>query len=654
MKQRPGSPSPRVSPAVSTPAHASSGSPPGTGTGEESSNAPSVRLGIEAAHLAPDHPTTLICHDLEARRYLSHPAFQADLARCCGGRLVGEREDRPSEVDVPVDTFEHHGFVFGATGMGKTCLIFCLLIALVSLGHSALILDVKGELLALVLAWAAASGLAPERVHLWDPRRPELPGWNPLIKGLPSGQAVADLVHLLERSFPTTGPRMREVMMNSLVFIGSLPAPSIYEMRALLLYDQYRKARLREPAHPADVWSFRESVTYLRDVLGNWSPSERIQSITPVLHRLEELLRNPFLRSLLCARRNTLDLASLWRKQALVLVRLDPAVLGLPAAEWLASLLVSQIYATAQRAPGPVPLLLACDELSLLERLVGHVLARIVAAARSQNLRLLLACQYLAQLSEQLRESLLANAGFLASFRLGHTDARVLAASLAAGTVPSLSRLTVGIERPGREMGPPRSEWRHPIRDARGRPLRVNRALWPLFPRHARGRTALRGLREFMRLGPGSRLYVCAPDTGRPVELGRYVAGLPDDCFWVEGPDLRLVLRLPVPRVTGAERSTEADWARAWTGCLQALPRQHAVIRVGGGATRVVRIVDVPAARVDPDRLDAFAAAAMAANAQRPAEIEANLRRRQEAVEELALGQLGTWQETEEEDDSIA
>ena len=130
-----------------------------------------------------------------------------------------------------------------------------------------------------------------------------------------------------------------------------------------------------------------------------------------------------------------------------MLVHLDSAALGDEGARLLGGLMAHQLLRTAMRADGPVPVVLALDEMGVSEEFVGGAAAKILAIARSRGLRLLVACQHLAQLSDGLRQALLANAAVQAFFRLGHADARLAAASLSAGTGERVSRVAVDVAK---------------------------------------------------------------------------------------------------------------------------------------------------------------------------------------------------------------
>jgi hypothetical protein len=648
-----------LSPRSRTPVPSSSG-PRRTGTrGNLTGQGSVIPVGTYTTRLAQPAPV-VICEDPLLQRHLERPWFRAYLAHHLGFPVATPEPLTQQTATLSTALLARHGLAGGMTGSGKTRWELHIIKSLIADGHSVLAIDPKGELMDRLLAWAIASGLAPEQITLLDPRRPEagVPGWNPALTGIPLSQAVRDFVDLLEQAHPTSwGPRLRDLLVNGLSLVWSHPNLSLYELSILLIDEAYREALLRQPVTSAEPLAYDVAQTFFQYEFGRLSRSERAQAIGPVLNKIRELLRSPFLRPLLCSARNTLSLPGLWQQPGLVLVRLDRTVLGLEGARLLGGMLVHALYHTALRVTGPTPVALVIDELPLLEKLTGGVLTEILAVARSQNLRVMVAFQHFDQLSESLRAALLGNTAIQAYFHMGYPDARLVAASLAPGTEPAVSRVTATVDHLDRETGlPAMSEWHHQIKDPNGRPLRLAPGLWQRHPPSAwKGRDGVRHLQALAAASGVSRLYVQTPDAGEPVELSHYVTGLPDRDYWIAGPaPLQLTVAFPRPRLTAVQRCGETEAARYWTRCLMELPVQHAVLRLAGSTPGVVRVVDVPAPQVDPARQERFVAAVMAANAQSPAEIEATLRQRQAAVERLAIGHSDTWEEPDDDDGSIA
>jgi len=461
----------------------------------------------------------VLCDAPELRRHVDQPWFRAHLAEQLGlpldavavqpGPNAGHSDtsahsSRKTAATVTHDLLGRHTCLVGATGSGKTRLALHLLAEQIQAGCSVVLLDPKAETLLHLLALAKKAGIAPQQVTLLAPQPQEswqssggeasgsllggligvVPGWNPLdprASGIAPAQAAADFVSVLSQSTASWGPRLQDILTNALIVIGT-HGLSLFELARFLQRDDYRDNLLATA--PATLpfsgrVAYGEAHAFFTDEFGAWSRTERASAVAPVMNKVRELLRSAFLRSLLCARRNTLDLASLWQHQRLVLVHLDRTSLGDEGARLLGGLLTHHLYRTALRVEGPVPVVLSLDEMGVSEQFVGKAAGEILAVARSRNLRLLVACQHLAQLSDELRTALLANTAVRVFFRLGHADAKVVASSLAAGVGERVTTVSADVAKRDTKTGLPYlTSASHVLLNASGEALRVSVAAW--------------------------------------------------------------------------------------------------------------------------------------------------------------------------------
>lgn len=587
-------------------------------------------------------PLEIVCQDPALRPHATRPWLRAYVARQTGfqvasaPRAVGRRAPAKGDpAQAPDWAQARHTLIAGSSGGGKSMLCECMLCGLLARGHSAVIIDPKFETIARLAARAREAGVPPGRITVVSPRVAFTPGWNPFQAGIPPAQAAADFVALIARSNLSWGVRLGDLLMNACI-VAAAHGLSPYEMVQILTREGYVQALLgADPPGPPSA-AYAEASDFFRSEFLTWARSARADAVSAVTNKTRELLRNEFLHGLLCARRNTLRLSDLWEGQRVVLVHLDRAALGEEGARLLGGLVASSLFRTALRASGKTPVTLLLDELATAEHFIGETLIDIATTARSYNLRLVAACQHLAALSPPLRSALLGNTAVQAFCRLGPDDARMVAASLAAGTTPRLARLQADVaERSPGTGRPVLATWRHTLRDASGHAVRLSPAAWDrlrwdgLF-----GGDALASLVGSI---PGAgRVYVHAADSGRPEEARRYVAGLSPEEFWLEGPaPLALVVAFPKPRLSGALRATEADAARAWTRALQDMPVQHAAFKVAGQPAVVMRVTDMDAPLAGAGRLLEDAARA---NGQGAAEVAEAARWRREQVARAVKG----------------
>ncbi len=600
---------------------------------------------LEDNRIADGGFPAVVCHDPVLQPHLDRPWLRAWIGRELG--LAPPRKNQPARTaTVEAADLACHCTAIGTSGSGKSRMAELMIGQLLGRGQSLIALEPKLQTIRQIAAQAQAAGLSPEQVVILSPRAPGgVPGWNNFLTELPATENAEDFCAVVAGNATSWGPRLADILAN-MAHVVAAHRLSVFELMRCLRDPEYLGALLERPPAGRQTAAYLEAADALKHEFLAGSRSARAESVGAVTNKIRKTLRNDFLKALLSARSNTLDLSRLWKRQGVVLVHLDRASLGEEGAGFLAGLVASSLFRTSLRVSGPVPVTLALDEIATAEHFVGETLANIATFSRSANLRLLAAAQNMSQMSGPLREALL-SANVQISFRLSPADARTVATSLAAGTESSVVRVRAEAQPPRRQGGPaPHSTWRHLLRDASGRPLRLDPAAWERLQADALFRLPGTGgansgedpLGTISRLAARhgvARLYVRAADTGEPVEVRRYVAGLKPASYWVEGPrPLWLAVSFPTPRLTGAERRGEADAARSWIRILQGLPKQHAVLRVGGGNLVVMRVADVPETSLES--VGPYLAAALRANGQSAEEVEACAHARREAVVRLA------------------
>jgi len=554
------------------------------------------------------------------------------------------------EASVPDEALRRHSCVFGSAGSGKSRLTLHLIAEQMKQGCSVLALDPKSKTIEYLIACAREAGVPQERTVVLDPAAHDVgpPGWNPLQIDIPAAQAAVALVSILKQSNDSWGPRLGDILTSALILL-SAHGLTLYELPRFLTRADYRDGLLRLPRPSRGCLAggqaaFTEAWEFFAREFSVWAPGDRTAAISPVLTRTRTLLGSDFFQALLCARRNTLDLASLWQKQGAVFVHLDDGTLGDDGAQLLGGLLAHHLYLTAMRAPGPVPVILALDELGKQEKFVGAALLKIAMVARQQNLRLLVATQHLGSLSPELRDALLTSSQFQAFFQLGHDDAALVARRLVPDAAEPLRRVTARVASRDHASGQAaRSSWRHEILGSRGQSLRLDATTWLEFRREqmlaAPGEEySLRRLQELAEVSGVPRLYVRAADTGDFVALAKYLAGLPETEYWFEGPaPLELVVSFPTPQFVHPQKRSHSDLVARWTGVLDKLPERHAALSVWHGDPDLVRIADVSVPEGSSSD-EEWSRSVRYANSQTWNEIEGTRTWRAEEIERIASG----------------
>jgi hypothetical protein len=569
------------------------------------------------------------------------------------------------DASVPDSALGHHAAIVGKTGSGKTRLGLRLIAEQLRLGRSLVMLDPKTGTVDYALDAARKAGVPPDRVTVVTPGdlSAGVPGWNPLGAGMPVHLAAAELVSILSSLYGSAwGPRLGDILTSALTVLAAKRL-SIFELQAFLTSDAYRANVLDERPgglSAEDAVAYRVAEDSFRREFDLWTKADKTAAVNPVLNKTRGLMRSAFFQYFLCARENSFDFADLWRRQEVVLVHIDDSVLGSDGSSLLSGMVARCLHNTAMRVghPGANPVVLCVDEMGVQNPFLTDSLAKILAVAREKNLRLMAVCQFLGQVSPNLRQALLTQSMVQAFFMLGDGDAEIVAGALAAEEEDYVADATVREESVDRDTGLPNLvKWSQPVLDGSGNGIDVDPAMWErmrrrdLFAPLAKGPfvrpSPIDDLRRMAAASGIPRLYVICPDTGQPIELGRYLDGVSDVDFGFQGPrEVTLEITVPRPKVTNVGKASAAERTRIWARELRKLPGRQAVFRIRDGKSSPlrIRVADVPdMAQVETDRAQAYGREALRLRGRSVDEADQEMRDRVAAIDDyLKLPQPAT------------
>jgi len=357
------------------------------------------------------------------------------------GALLGEAQGRRGrrEVRLADPDLARHLYVCGKTGVGKSTLLETLVRDLGRSGSGVALIDPHGDLVDKLkddFGW--------RRRVVFDPLSGSCPGLDPLWNdGSIRGQerALERLTAILWRLFPpeymgAEFDRHARALLLPLIHAGE-PLESVVRMDA---DEDFRRRMVDQLVEDDPVHA--EVQRFWRREVPQWSSSERSEMRGFTLSKFQSLLRSPAMRRACGAGRPQLDLGSVADHHQVLLARLPQGELGPVTAWFLGMLLMSRlqdaVFARASRpAQDRTPFPVVIDEF---QNFVGgggfgytrsdRTLGPLLSEGRKYGLRLVLANQYLSQLDEGTRASILGNVGNLIVFRTGGADAELLAEEL--------------------------------------------------------------------------------------------------------------------------------------------------------------------------------------------------------------------------------
>ncbi|MBI5771956.1 MAG: type IV secretion system DNA-binding domain-containing protein [Verrucomicrobia bacterium] len=340
-------------------------------------------------------------------------------------------------ADVPfglgVADARRHTYILGQTGSGKTTLLKSILLQLIAAGQGVALLDPHGD-----LAEELLDHFPPARADdlvYFDPADADFPvGFNPLANVPPAERPLvtAGLISAFKSIWRDSwGPRLEYILAHTLAALLEAQNTSLLGVNRMLSDEGYRAWIVRQVRDPfvRAFWT---------DEFARYDPRFLREAIAPIQNKLGQLLLSPLLRNILGQVGPKVDLRFMMDHRRVLIANLGKGRLGAEPANLLGALLAAQFqHAAMTRANRPEAE--RCDFNLVIDEFHNFTtdsLATALAEARKYRLSLTLAHQYLDQLTPETRSAVFGNVGTLVAFRVGFSDARVLAEEFGGAFAP--------------------------------------------------------------------------------------------------------------------------------------------------------------------------------------------------------------------------
>ncbi len=333
----------------------------------------------------------------------------------------------------PADA-RQHAYLIGKTGSGKTTLLRNMILQHLHLGHGLALLDPHGDLADELLdhfpTWRA------DDLVYFHPGDLEFPIGLNLLANVPRDDrhlVASGIVGAFKSIWRDSwGPRMEYILYNALLALLDCQNVSLLGVNRMLTDERYRAWVIRQVKDPF-VRGFWE------DEFAGYDPRFVREAIAPIQNKIGQFLMNPPIRNILGQVQSKIDFRFMMDTGRVFIANLSKGKLGADKANLLGSLLTTQFQLAAMsRVDTPEDdrrdFHLFIDEF---HNFTTDSFAAILAEARKYRLCLTLSHQYLDQLSPEVRQAVFGNTGTMIAFRIGHSDAELLAKEFANTFQPS-------------------------------------------------------------------------------------------------------------------------------------------------------------------------------------------------------------------------
>lgn len=321
---------------------------------------------------------------------------------------------------LPIDRLRHL-WVIGKTGSGKSTLLANLICQDLQRGEGLALLDPHGDLVDAVLPFIPQHRI--KDVLWFAPADRSYPvSFNVFRQGrrphADTALLTSQLVSVFKKYWADSwGPRLEHILRNAILAVAPDPRATLLFLYRFLT-DEKLRAKVTENLPDPVVRQFwrKEFPGYGRNL--------QSEAVAPALNKLGAFVAHPVVRNIIGQERSRVDLIELMTSRGILLANLATGHIGEDASHLLGGLLLTAMQLSAMERPrGGAPLYVYVDEF---QHFVTDSLATMLSESRKFGLGLILAHQYLAQLTDSVRDAVLGNVGSMMIFRIGATDAALL------------------------------------------------------------------------------------------------------------------------------------------------------------------------------------------------------------------------------------
>lgn len=328
---------------------------------------------------------------------------------------------------IKEDDRRRHFYVVGKTGTGKTTMIQNMAIQDIQNGRGVAIVDPHGEFAEEVLKAVPASRI--NDVIYFNPADQEWPiAFNVMEKVDTEYRHLiaSGLVGVFKKIWADSwGPRLEYILRNAILALLEYPGSTLLGVTRILVDKNYRERVVEKISDPV-VKSFWV------DEFTKWNDRVLQEVISPIQNKVGQFLSSALIRNIVGQTKSAFNIRDLMDEEKVIIMNLSKGRIGEDNSALLGAMMITKIQLAAM-ARVDVPeeerkdFYLYVDEF---QNFATDSFANILSEARKYRLNLILAHQYIGQLttdtSTKVRDAVFGNVGTLATFRIGAEDAEFL------------------------------------------------------------------------------------------------------------------------------------------------------------------------------------------------------------------------------------
>lgn len=321
---------------------------------------------------------------------------------------------------IKTDDRRRHVYVVGKTGMGKTTLLENMILSDIYAGHGCCYVDPHGDtvdkLIDHIPSWRIND------VVYFNPSDVEYPiGFNilesidPSMKHLVASALMSVFKKIWENVWSA---RMEYILNNTILALLDTPGSTLLGVNRMLSDKDFRLEIVKNIQDPIvkQFW-VTEFAAY--------DAKFATEAVAPIQNKIGQFLSSSVIRNIVAQAKSSINIREMMDNQKIFIINLSKGRIGEDAMRLLGGMLITKMQVAAmERVNMPEnereDFYLYVDEF---QNFAVESFAGILSEARKYRLNLIMAHQYITQLSEEVRDAVFGNVGTMITFRVGSPDA---------------------------------------------------------------------------------------------------------------------------------------------------------------------------------------------------------------------------------------
>lgn len=324
---------------------------------------------------------------------------------------------------IKTDDRRRHMYLIGKTGMGKSTILENMIVGDIRAGFGVAVVDPHGDLAEKIMEYIPEDRI--KDVIYFNPSDIDFPiAFNiveqvePHLRHLVASGLIGVFQKLWADSW---GPRLEYILRNAILAILDFPGSTILGVVRMLSDKNYRKqvvANIKDPV----VKAFWE-----REFSG-YADKFASEAVSPIQNKVGQFLSSSLMRNIIGQVKSSIDIREVMDGGKILIMNLSKGRIGEDNSALLGAMMITKIQLAAMsRVDVPEverkDFYLYIDEF---QNFSTDSFANILSEARKYRLNLILAHQYIEQLSEKVKPAVFGNVGTMIVFRVGAADAEEL------------------------------------------------------------------------------------------------------------------------------------------------------------------------------------------------------------------------------------